>query len=235
MFGCASCVSSRQGVGCIQLSDRLHGVYTHSHKQYLERKRWSPRCARPYDPGAELLCFHHAFSWPIRLEETRDAGCLWVCIWDRTHMLENCLILSLMFMFVYGSKYKLSKSLFASLCMQVCNLVCVQVSDVDHRGTSIWESRDPQTPTCLHQKHLRLYIYNYSQTQEDYYICAAKSGKTYSSNLFGKELLKYSCNKLHQLWPYMWENRTAHLDLLRPSFHTGEANNVLKTFKTLFS
>lgn len=81
MFGHASCVSLKLGVGCIQLSDRLHGVYTYSHKQNLERKHWSPRCA--WSMTLEPNCY--AFT----VFNTRSLG--WKTYWLQHQELRMCI------------------------------------------------------------------------------------------------------------------------------------------------
>lgn len=128
MFGRASCVSFKLGVGCIQVSDRVHGVYTYGHKQNLERKPWSARCAWPFDPGAESVCINKTEHLATKLNNTNiNPDSTRNCLWSWIH-LEN--VIENFFLFIYGRKYKLAKSPLRRCADKYVN-TCVQVFDVE--------------------------------------------------------------------------------------------------------
>lgn len=134
MFGRASCVSFKLGVGCIQLSDRVHGVYTYAHKQNLERKPWSPRCAWPFDSGAELVCINkteHLNDSKKKKKKLKnaDSNKLFMKLDVRWSMWWS--IFFWFYHFIYGRKYKLAKSLLRRCAYKYVN-TCGQVFDVDH-------------------------------------------------------------------------------------------------------
>lgn len=128
MFGYASCVSLRQGVGCIQQSVTLHDVYTHSHKQYLERKHWSSRCAWPRDPRAELLSLVCNIQ-PPKLQETLGAAL------DNVVTVRKCAALASthsaksawFHLYCLPSYIKVNIN-YPKVCLRVCAWKCINMS-----------------------------------------------------------------------------------------------------------